>query len=346
MVSINDYSEERICIYNNEFYSVRDNGAIMRHCRDGKRKRKDDDVWTFGKVDKRTGYLLIAGERVHRIVAFAFLGEPPTAQHVVDHIDTNRQNNRPENLRWLTRLENVLNNPITKARVEYLCGSIEAFLENPSILRGHENIDSNFSWMKTVSREKARVSLENMLKWAKERPETKGGEMGDWIFQEKKPSNTPHNETSNIVAYNPPEDKETIINEEYFKTKSLTPNVIQINWSTPSEFPCCPQIMEDNNLEMYKQNLNEGSVFCKNVYYSSLVIDSVLVEGGRKLIVMTKNTDDKAIKPWALAGVILKDNIFYHISMGSFFSENGTKKNFTIAQGKEWTGGDVFDDYC
>jgi hypothetical protein len=32
--------------------------------------------------------------------------------------------------------------------------------------------------------------------------------------------------------------------------------------------------------------------------------------------------------------------------MGSFFDENGAKKYFTLAQGKEWTGGDVFDDYC
>ncbi|WP_294143305.1 HNH endonuclease signature motif containing protein [uncultured Sanguibacteroides sp.] len=33
--------------------------------------------------------------------------------YVVDHIDTNRQNNRIENLRWLTKLENVLLNPIS-----------------------------------------------------------------------------------------------------------------------------------------------------------------------------------------------------------------------------------------
>ncbi len=137
MVSIDDYKEVKDCIYKEEHYSVRDNGAVMRHPREGKRIRKDDNVWTFGKPNDITGYMEIAGQRVHRIVAFAFHGNPPTDQHVVDHIDTNRRNNRPGNLRWLTRLENALNNPITRARIENLCGSIEVFLADPSILRVH-----------------------------------------------------------------------------------------------------------------------------------------------------------------------------------------------------------------
>ena len=41
----------------------------------------------------------IASERVHRIVATVFHGDSPTSEHVVDHIDTNKRNNRPENLR-------------------------------------------------------------------------------------------------------------------------------------------------------------------------------------------------------------------------------------------------------
>ena len=30
----------------------------------------------------------------------------------------------------------------------------------------------------------------------------------------------------------------------------------------------------------------------------------------------------------------------------TFFHEDGSQKYFTLAIGEEWTGGDVFDDYC
>jgi HNH endonuclease/NUMOD4 motif len=46
---------------------------------------------------------------VHRLVALAFVGEPPTIDHTVDHIDTNAQNNHVSNLRWATKEEQQLN---------------------------------------------------------------------------------------------------------------------------------------------------------------------------------------------------------------------------------------------
>lgn len=141
---LNDYKDIKDCVYKGEHYSVRDNGAVLRYSRTGKRKRKDDDVWTFGKANEQTGYMEIGSERVHRIVAYAFLGEPPTPQHVVDHIDTNRRNNRPQNLRWLTKLENVLNNPITRKKIEYLCGSVEAFVNDPSMIQEFANDNPKF----------------------------------------------------------------------------------------------------------------------------------------------------------------------------------------------------------
>ena len=104
-VNFNDFKSERECIYKGDRYTVRDNGAVLRHSRKNKPLRKLDNQWTFG-TPNNNGYMLIASEVVHRIVAYAFLGEPPTTQHIIDHIDTNRQNNRPQNLRWLTKLEN------------------------------------------------------------------------------------------------------------------------------------------------------------------------------------------------------------------------------------------------
>lgn len=96
-VNVDDYKEQRECVYKDNRYSARDNGAVFRHPRKN-RIRKLDSQWTFGNPNGN-GYLLISSEVVHRIVAYAFLGEPPTPQHVIDHLDTNRQNNRPENLR-------------------------------------------------------------------------------------------------------------------------------------------------------------------------------------------------------------------------------------------------------
>ena len=72
-------------------------------------------------------------EPVHRIVGTAFSCEAPSKSHVVDHINTNRQNNRPENLKWVTRLENIVLNDITRRKLELLCGcSIEEILSDLS----------------------------------------------------------------------------------------------------------------------------------------------------------------------------------------------------------------------
>ena len=101
MVNVNHFENECKCIYKDEAYSVRDNGAVLRHPI-GKRPRPTDNNWTFGKLNSKTGYLEIAAVRVHRIVVTAFHGAPPTNDHFVDHIDTNKQNNRPANLRWVT----------------------------------------------------------------------------------------------------------------------------------------------------------------------------------------------------------------------------------------------------
>ena len=54
---LNDYTEIKECSYKGEHYSVRDNGAVLRHAREGKRIRKDDNTWTFGKPNENTGYM-------------------------------------------------------------------------------------------------------------------------------------------------------------------------------------------------------------------------------------------------------------------------------------------------
>lgn len=185
MININDYTKELVCEYKGETYHVRDNGAIMRCAQPNKPIRKKDNVWAFGDIS-RNGYLRYCNESVHRIVCTAFKGPAPTNQHVVDHIDTNRQNNRPENLRWLTKLENLLNNEITRRKIERICGSVENFLSDPSLLRGYEQQDCNFEWMKSVTKEEAENTLRNWKKMLSE-PSVKlgnGGTIGNWIFED------------------------------------------------------------------------------------------------------------------------------------------------------------------
>lgn len=168
MVDINEYTRETTCEYKGEVYSVRDNGAVMRHAREGKKARKLDNVWTFGTKDKARGYMMISSHRVHIIVAKAFIPGNEDGKMVVDHIDTNRCNNRVENLRWLTRLENVLLNEATLKRVTYLCGGdINKFIENPSCLQDLTGSNQDIMWMRTVTPEEARLAMEHISSWAK-----------------------------------------------------------------------------------------------------------------------------------------------------------------------------------
>ena len=185
MITPDEYfNEVKDCDYKGEHYSVRDNGAIMRHQKSN-RARPKDNLWTFGSPNDK-GYCAFCGEVVHRIVAFAFLGEPKNNQLVVDHIDTNRQNNRPENLRWVTKLENALNNPLTLRKILYYC-TLQEFIENPKILAQRAQ-DMNLSWMGAVTAEEARISFNN-LKHLHElhliKNNTRTGGIGNWIFNEK-----------------------------------------------------------------------------------------------------------------------------------------------------------------
>jgi hypothetical protein len=331
MAYIDDFEVEVECVYKKERYSVRDNGAILRHPRDGKCSRRIDNKWTFGKSNDRTSYMEIASVRVHRIVATAFHGEPPTKEHVVDHIDTNKRNNRAENLRWVTRLENVLLNSITAKRIAYVCGSVEAFLSDPRKYRDMFS-EPYEQWMRTVSAKEAQISLERMLAWANNDNPSRSGErsLDKWIFTRKKLQ-----DEQTIVA---PEEPDFI--------KSLTPGAVQHNWRTLSEFPCTPHEMENSSLTAYADNLKEGTVFSQNIYGSSLVINSGFSEDRQTLYVMTESSDsEKSAKRYALAEVTYEDNLFVHTGR-TFFSKEGAEKQFSLSQGLEWTGGDSIDDYC
>lgn len=329
-VSIEVFKQEVECLFKNERYFVRDNGAVFRSALVGKRMRRTDNNWTFGKLNIKTGYLEIASVRIHRIVATAFHGEPPTKEHVVDHIDTNKQNNRPDNLRWVTRLENILLNPITARRIELICGSVEAFLADPSKFRD-KFPDPNYEWMCAVSIQEAQVSKERLLAWAKSDKPFQGGTLGEWIFN--------RSVSNQSVEY---------VEEEIEFINSLTPNAIQKvrNWKTPSEFPCCPQEKNHNPIVAYIENLKAGNVFSRNQYTSSIIVYFAISKDENTLWIMCKSSEENPIKPYSLAEITYQNDVFVHNSLGTFFEKDGAEKQFTLAQGLEWTGGETIDDYC
>ena len=303
----------------------------MRYPREGKKPRPTDCQWTFGKPNSKTGYMEIGSARVHIIVAMAFYGARDTKIYVVDHIDTNRQNNRIENLRWLTRLENVLLNPISRKKIEYICDcSAEEFLANPEKYRDKIQSDTGFGWMRTVTKEEGVQYLKNQLEWTASDKQSSGGSMGEWIYRPL------------FTKYNPIEE----IPEESDYVMSLTPGAAQRDWRTPSEFPCTPQEVGDNPLATYAKNLKEGNIFAQNQYGASLIINSGFSEDRRALYVMTESSEgEAAVKPYALARITYEDGLYIHTGH-TFFTKEGVEKQFALAQGLEWTGGDSIDDYC
>lgn len=64
--NLDDFQREINSTYDDERYSVRDNGAVLRHKRTDKRSRPMDDKWTFGNPNSQNGYLHICSVRIHR----------------------------------------------------------------------------------------------------------------------------------------------------------------------------------------------------------------------------------------------------------------------------------------
>lgn len=81
----------------------------------GKIRRNDTGRIRAPIMMKSTGYLMITltgnGRRkmlaIHRLVALAFLGDPPAPKMQVNHKDSDRTNPRLDNLEWVTVSQNI-----------------------------------------------------------------------------------------------------------------------------------------------------------------------------------------------------------------------------------------------
>jgi len=317
MSLIEQFDKELEVIYKNENYIVRDNGTVLRKQKPNKRKRPLDEQWTFGKQDKQKGYMYIASHPIHRIVAYAFLGTPPSKEYVVDHIDTNKCNNRPENLRWVTRLENIILNPITLKRIEVAYGSLDEFFKNP---QKEINLGPNISWMRTVSKEEAQSSKKQLLKWASTDKISQDSHLSEWIYQNRKPS------TTNRFSL---DDK-----------PSLTYGALQRNMKWPTAFPTCPNTMTNDPLQTYLKKLHKGVTFTKNGYAGSIV---EMVGKFEKLISVILKSDN--IKPWSVIKITVENNQYVHEFRGLFFELNRAKQEHYKLLNIPFNG-DSIDNYC
>ncbi len=316
---LDQYKRQTEIDFRGEKYIVRDNGAVYRRLKPGRRGSSVDEIWTFGRQEESSGYMFISSHLIHRIVAFAFLGSPPSDKHVVDHIDGDRRNNRVENLRWVTRLDNVIRHPSTRKRIIGAYGSLESFFENPGAA---VQLDKGSDWLRTVSREDAERSREQLIEWAES-----DGRPTDRFFGNR--------------VYGTP-DPRLSLPEPIPDKPSLTPMAVQRRWKTPTEFPNCPTELEPDPLADYAGNLCPGAVFSRDQYKECLVVmaercDSVLS-------VLVESGQEDAVKPWAVAKVTIEDGKFVHEAVGTFFELNGAKKAYYKLLGIPFTG-DSIDDY-
>jgi hypothetical protein len=299
---LDQFDRELEVDYRGEVYRVRDNGAVCRQRKPDQRKRPLDDAWTFGRPNASTGYMYVGSEVVHRIVATAFHGEQPSEKHIVDHIDTNRRNNRVENLHWITRLDNLLLNPITRRKIISAYGSLDEFFKNPGAATEPGSI-RNFEWMRTVSKEEAQESLDRLRKWADSGQIPNGGRLGDWVYGVQQPN-------------------EPVL-EGIPDKQSLTPMAMQRNWKTPSKFPMCPDSIGSEPLGEYVNRLEFGTVLSRTSFGEAMTI--VAEQGDELLSVLCRLVGDPS-KEWALTKVTVENGKFVHENVSTFFSLQGAMK--------------------
>lgn len=103
--------DDKWSAFSNE-YLVGDDGYLYRLKSDGRFLRLKSGGY---RGRKQYGYQQVRGRfgtdkqhtvKVHRAVALAFIPKPLNANDV-DHINNDKQDNRVENLQWLTHRENI-----------------------------------------------------------------------------------------------------------------------------------------------------------------------------------------------------------------------------------------------
>ena len=193
--------------------------------------------------------------------------------------------------------------------------------------------------MRAVSFAEAASSLERLQSWAESSGKSGGGSIGELVFER------------GIAGIEEVARKTSKFDQESLSelVPSLTEGAFQRNWRVPSEFPLCPPTASEGALVAYLESLSEGATFARHPKFETgreTTVVKAMFDNSRNAICLIGDMGVDGVKRWALAKVYIEDGKFIHESEGTFFGEEGAEKYFQIALGNEWSGGDVFDDYC
>jgi hypothetical protein len=126
---------------------------------------------------------------------------------------------------------------------------------------------------------------------------------------------------------------------------SHTPGALQRNWKVPALFPLCPPTSVETPIETYFEALYIGDVAVESMFGETVIDDVVLTQDGISILVLGDHGEG-SIKRWSLMKITFEDGYFVHESHAMFFERDGAEKQFTLAQGLPWEGGESIDDYC
>ena len=176
-----------------------------------------------------------------------------------------------------------------------------------------------------------------------------GGRMGDYIAQTF--GYNAQMEVFNEISGNKSNDSVFVNSDSSCDMnpswkKSSSPATAVQDWNTPTNFPLCPEEITSTPIQDYLKNLAKGKVFSNNCYGDIIICDYAVNNEHTVIWVLGKNLKEETLKPWLLSKITFRHGKLYHENCGSYWEEKGGVKYFTLAQGKEWKGGDCDDDYC
>ena len=109
--------------------------------------------------------------------------------------------------------------------------------------------------------------------------------------------------------------------------------------------PSLSKEVKDDALLEYQQQPDFWAVFSRNEYRDSHTISAEISQVDSALIVLCELGVD-AVKPWANSRVTIENGKFCHENLGSCFTLEGAEKQYCLALGLPWEGGDSIDDYA